>query len=277
MVAACQISPLACRTLCGHATGTVHSVFSSSFNVMLGGQLLHVGGAGTLLSCIGLTVPADALAQMLVALRPGDLVVARAGLLRLYDRAGVHELDARSAEVVECRLPAIGVDEPVSWALARLEALRPEGRCGLPLDARAVAHLGALSGPAPTAGELAQAVEYLVGRGQGLTPSGDDLLLGYAAACAAAGRDVSGLVRAMCDARDRTTDVSAAYFDAFAHGWVNPVYGELMVAAIRRDAAAFDRAAARILSIGHTSGADALVGMRLGFASTVRVGVPVPV
>jgi hypothetical protein len=116
------------------------------------------------------------------------------------------------------------------------------------------------------------AVGALLGRGAGLTPSGDDALAGaLLVARALAGGDLmADAVRARLGA---TTAVSAALLDAAADGYAARPVVTLVDAAVAGDAGAVSRALPAVLAIGHTSGRDTVTGIRAALdALTPRVG-----
>ena len=119
--------------------------------------------------------------------------------------------------------------------------------------------------------QLADAVSGLVGRGAGLTPSGDDALAGALLVTHAlgAGHALADAVRARLGA---TTAVSAALLDAAADGYAARPVVTLVDAAVATDLAGVRRALPAVLAIGHTSGADTVIGIRAALAS-LRVGV----
>ncbi|HYN68063.1 MAG TPA: DUF2877 domain-containing protein [Ornithinibacter sp.] len=101
----------------------------------------------------------------------------------------------------------------------------------------------------------------MVGRGAGLTPSGDDALAGALLVTHAlgAGRALADAVRARLRS---TTAVSAALLDAAADGYgARPVVA-LVDAVVASRADAVRRALPAVLAIGHTSGADTVAGIR---------------
>lgn len=112
--------------------------------------------------------------------------------------------------------------------------------------------------------------EGLLGRGPGLTPSGDDVLAGYlvgAAAYGVAADDVCRLVASQAAAR--TTTLSAALLRHAAAGETIPqVSGLLDALAGRRP---LDRALAELLAVGHTSGAALAAGVITAAAATDRI------
>ena len=100
----------------------------------------------------------------------------------------------------------------------------------------------------------------LLGRGQGLTPSGDDALAGILLVSHAVGR-AAPLAAAVRSRLAATTAVSAALLDAAADGYAAPDVVALVDAALAGDDAGVSRALPAVLAIGHTSGADLVAGI----------------
>lgn len=249
--------------------GRVQQVFRTSFNIELAGMLVHVGSDEAPLSCLGMRLPADDIRTAVAGLRPGDVATVRGGLLRVYARAGVLTVDLASLEEVDCALPGSVAPPAIRLASSMLSRRDLRGRCGLPQGQEAVRALEALQrracGPdaARDGGDrgLDDAIAWFLGRGVGLTPAGDDVLIGFGIGLhlrGVAARFDRALAR--CEIA-RTTPVSAAYLAAYRDGFANPVAREIARAVDRdssEDAAAAIEAA---LAIGHTSGADTLLGL----------------
>jgi len=137
----------------------------------------------------------------------------------------------------------------------------------------ALAAACAVIGPAPlalspgldalAAGDLPRAVAQLAGRGEGLTPTGDDVLAGFAAwrwaggapvalaatRCSALGRDYL-----RCAERGELPEAAAATLDAIRRG----------------DVRAAARRASRLSDWGASSGSALLWGIAAGAAQTAR-------
>jgi hypothetical protein len=115
----------------------------------------------------------------------------------------------------------------------------------------------------------------LAGVGPGLTPAGDDFLLGVLLGVwsvwprSAAAKFAGLIVKA---AAPRTTRLSGAWLQAAGRGEVDETWHSLFAALLdgRDDAVA--GAGKRILARGHTSGADALAGFAIAFAAC-RAGI----
>lgn len=116
--------------------------------------------------------------------------------------------------------------------------------------------------------DLAGALVNVLGRGPGLTPSGDDVVVGLLAGLALAARctlgsDLTALLRRLLPRLEgRTTSVSAAVLRCAVEGRFAPVVAD--VAARSGLGASGARAAvARLAGIGASSGRDMLAGMAL--------------
>jgi hypothetical protein len=107
----------------------------------------------------------------------------------------------------------------------------------------------------------------LAGLGGGLTPAGDDFILGaLLAVCAGLyGADVEpfapGIAAAVATAAaPLTTTLSGAYLRAAGRGECSAYWHDLCAALLRPEAGGVPDALAALLAVGHTSGADALAG-----------------
>lgn len=107
----------------------------------------------------------------------------------------------------------------------------------------------------------------LAGLGGGLTPAGDDFVLGVLLAAWAglygAGAECQALPIAEA-AAPRTTTLSAAYLRGAARGECSAYWHSLFAALLKTDGVELRQALATLLAVGHTSGADALAGFLAG-------------
>jgi hypothetical protein len=197
---------------------------------------------------------------------------------------GPFEIDASWARVwnpmpewhaIQCLFTdAARLDELAVLAFGRgpagslLELFDPAEQAGsLPAVLRSRAHQGAqdlVAGMRTGSIEIAIAgVQRLAGLGGGLTPAGDDFVLGVLLAAWAGlygnGAENWGMSIAEATA-SRTTTLSAAYLRAAARGECSAYWHGLFEALSRPEAGGLRAALAALLSVGHTSGADALAG-----------------
>jgi hypothetical protein len=118
-------------------------------------------------------------------------------------------------------------------------------------------------------------VRPLIGLGAGLTPSGDDFLVGYLAGlwCAVLDKGeraqfVTGLGKAVVRFSRQTTDISRAYLYHAARGQVSSRLADLAEAICRgEDLERVNVAVESAMQVGHTSGMDAVTGLLFGLAT----------
>lgn len=112
-------------------------------------------------------------------------------------------------------------------------------------------------------GSLTALVRRLVGAGPGLTPSGDDVLCGVLLGLRLLGRarDLPRLWDAVAPRLSATTTLSAALLTEAVQGYAVPPLIDLGEALVADDAGGVAAAAARVLAVGHTSGAELLAGL----------------
>ena len=113
----------------------------------------------------------------------------------------------------------------------------------------------------------------LVGLGNGLTPAGDDWIVGSLLGAwivwqeSEIGRLADTVAKS---ATGKTTQLSTAMIQAASHGECSAPWHDLLAALLAEDAGLIRAAAERIVARGHTSGADALSG----FVAVLREGAP---
>jgi hypothetical protein len=115
-------------------------------------------------------------------------------------------------------------------------------------------------------GFVQSAAHQLAGLGGGLTPAGDDFLLGAMVALWATRPEevVRSLVEAIVAAAlPRTTRLSAAYLAAAGRGEVSLLWHKLLAAIAAAEEGGVKAAGRAILRTGHSSGADMLAGFCL--------------
>jgi len=116
------------------------------------------------------------------------------------------------------------------------------------------------------------AVSALLGLGSGLTPSGDDLLVGYMAGlfCRSGGNKtrkkfISALGKTLLDLSKNTTDISRTYLYHAAHGQFSRNLTDLAEAICNGlNSDQLYAVATSAMQMGHTSGLDSVTGLLLG-------------
>ncbi len=206
----------------------------------------------------------------LASVAVGDEAVAGDGVLRLCGFA-VRPLRWWDPGVPPVHVVATRVAADLA---AHLPSAPPEVVGALPALANALRRVATGVAGSPRA-DLAAAVRGLVGRGPGLTPTGDDVLAGALCALAAT-RSAATTRRALADTvlaeMHRTTPVSAALLGEAVHGRAVPQLVDLL-RTLGRPAAAQRVAAAvaALVGVGHTSGTALGHGLVLGLQAAAPV------
>jgi Protein of unknown function (DUF2877) len=269
----------------GRFNGAVHSVFHQACNIRLDdGRLLALLAPqlGNVPHGVRLDVPAGFGFSRQVAV--GQRVGCRADVLRVA--GGELSIDLGTAQPWRGELPAGGVDltSPevarawrAAWRTLHQGRPRIDSR-GVAFAAPAVELEGVRLARAVRLwqpDEAARALDRLIGCGPGLTPSGDDLIVGFLAGLwSTAGRAPArrGLLRSLRTAvacvAAATGDISRAYLTFAAQGlFAEPLTTLAWHLGDGAAVADVEGATMAALRVGHTSGADGAFGMLLGFAA----------
>lgn len=282
-------APFLVRLRRGAWRGTVHSVFTRAVNLRCGtdGRLYTLAVAGS--DDAPSTLVVDTASFERFALRPAMPAAVRAGTLRAGDLAV--ELDG--ARAWSARLPAwppAGVR--LDWLAHFLDrhgvagGIRPRPRPANAFEAETARRLcrgtEALQSAlrARDTAAVRRAAAELIGLGPGLTPAGDDYVLGLLTAFALRGPGAAAereaLAGVIADSADRTNAISHAALAHAARGRVRQSIVDLATALAERDRATIPFRADRVLAIGATSGTDILTGLLAGLTPTTHEGQPCP-
>lgn len=190
----------------------------------------------------------------------GDEVAGRAGHLRI----GGLVLDARAARVWRPQPPRAASARPDGAAIVEHHRLALQAA-----DRRTAALLPALADALARDDDdrATGCVRSLVGRGPGLTPSGDDALVGLLAVLqrlAPHALAAARLAAAVSAHAHRTGDISAHYLRLAVDGHVGEPLADLCDALAGGAPRPVRAAADRVAGAGATSGADALHGVVSG-------------
>ena len=250
--------------------GQVHSKFRTSLNVEVEGLLLHIGHNPNRLSGLGMSLPQGEGGLVIEDMAIGDLVRSTSQKVSLFPSRGMPVVYRWSDIQKVASTVAFGSLAPQDLELLEttLGAMRLKSRLGLDLTEEVRERLDTLVQPGAAEVDRRRAIEWLLGRGLGLTPSGDDIVAGYAFVMWASGRDVLD-ARLRVSARLKTTPVSATMLHMLGFGEVSSAVMAVWNALLAHDESALKDALNGLLDLGHTSGIDTMYGMLLG-ARTVR-------
>jgi hypothetical protein len=269
------------------ARATVHSVHRRVLNVLCGAELIAIADDGLDDAPATIRVPMSdwearspivgapvdlAADRLVIPTRTGDLVV------RLDDAPIWAPVPADLSLVPPARLRALSTRIAAGTATSSPVTAFGRAAAGL-LDDRADALRAALRAGAPA--DVSAAAHGLLGLGEGLTPSGDDILTGLGFFAAQPGMRLGAHRWALADAAAdefATTLLGAVTVRHALHGRARQRLHDLAASVRDGDEGAFDDAVSRIRAIGHTSGEDILTGIRLALdtESDLRDGARTP-
>lgn len=249
--------------LSGNKTGTVHSLFSNSFNLIFNEQMVHVGKWGEGVSAFGLVLAPDHVEALIADVAVENRVLLRDNRLVFYTRKQIYAVDLAELAEYDCRIPDIrSFPKELRTRLGRLPFSEKtdflSDRCSA-----AFIDMFIESDLADTNFQT-EFIKYFIGRGKGLTPSGDDMLMGILLAEKA--RKRNGIwIQALRDqlVERATTEVSQAYYQALFDGHTSSHFVELLTAVSQDDFSNWDVLIENISNYGHTSGWDTLFGLFL--------------
>ncbi|MFS0936908.1 DUF2877 domain-containing protein [Enterococcus casseliflavus] len=246
-------------------TGRVHSVFDRSFNVMIGQQLVNINNYRNYLTGFGVFLPDALFEQVLPLIEVGNRVQVREHGLTFYSTKGTFSLSLEEKELVSLQV------KELSFTSAELQLLKEillqqklETKIGLPEDEKTQAVFAALR---QSVSDWEPIIDHLIGRGKGLTPSGDDLLVAYQAMLYALQHpEADALAQALAKPLS-TTDVSLAYIQSASQGYVNSVMLQLFQDVKSKNPQVLENDVQQLMSIGHSSGKDLSFGLLLALES----------
>jgi hypothetical protein len=257
-------------------TGRVHSVFAQACSFACDGTLLTLCGPHAAIGPLTLRLARGATQELRELFVAGERVDAGCDGL-LSGRAELRWADAKvwTPAGLRALLAADEIEHRVHLAAARVAQFRSTHPSIV--DGAGAPVVGALQEACRTLAN-AQAtlhVERLIGWGEGLTPAGDDFLVGMLAGLDALARGTprrqrfrDALAAAVVTGATRTTSISAQYLRLATGGhYTQPLLG-LRDALIAEPAAEIvDGALHGALAIGATSGADTVSGLLAALAA----------
>jgi len=275
---------------------SVHSAFQSALNLRLRGEdgllTLIASSEGDLPQGIRLDTPGGFSFE---GFQTGETALCRDGILHFEN--GLLTIQLHGARRWKCALPALGFDPTnpaVSANWTRVwEALNKRQRLtGSEIVAEDLFRRGA-SGQAGISRKVGEAihnllnttrryemtdicaVDSLIGLGSGLTPSGDDLLVGYVAGLWCTSKDktergqfISSLAETIFQLSHKTNDISRTYLYHAARGQVSSRLANLAEGICRgNEPKHLHEMAETAMSVGHTSGMEAVSGLLVGLSA----------
>ena len=261
------------KSLPARFDGRVHSVFHRAFNLELDGGGIVPVVASRHAPVGGIQIPAT-VPDFTALTQAGLPAACRGDVLRVGPLLAI---GLRGAEPCSPAEPAFSwrpgrADSGQAWRCAWNRFQQEPSHFASPALKQ---HLGQMLHAVQGAhGGLPAAAQALIGLGPGLTPSGDDALVGWLCAAHALSRaDPSlalwceRLAEGIASCVQRTTVISRHYLRHAARGEVGVHLTGLVEAIGQGDLERTKAAMTDALSVGATSGADGVLGLLVGLAS----------
>lgn len=256
----------------------VHSVYRKTVNLYAGGRILALHPQGILLTPLSAAVPLseEAFAQFSVQAYKARAVTPGGGCLRAGDavwqvglpqpweaRLQIHCNFSACQQLLRALRPALQQAGPKTGGLSDAAfCLTPQPGDTLPTKALREILRTTWAAPSPT--DRVASACGMIGLGGGLTPSGDDCLVGMLLAFSAAGQDecFARLAAGVQKAAARTNDISRAYLLCACRREFGEALHQLLYAA--QEAQPLQEPIDAALRVGHSSGLDTLNGLAFG-------------
>ena len=248
--------------------GKVHSKFKSGLNIQFGDSLLYIG-TGNALSAFGMNIRSQDMEKLLVAVEVGEIVVNKGKCLRFYTIGGVLELLYDKSACVDLKIPSIKctTDKIATTELYNyLSRLDLEDKIGLEPNDIVNKHLNLLINSDKNNIEInIGIIRFFAGRGLGLTPSGDDILLGFTLALNVFGEftEWNQCMHLVID-QQLTTSISIEYTKALLNGYISANCSDMVLSLDMDNEDKIARIVSAVAAFGHTSGNDTLYGFLTG-------------
>ncbi|MBP2634553.1 MAG: hypothetical protein H6Q72_460 [Firmicutes bacterium] len=260
-----------------HNVGKVHSKFTNGFNIQFDNFLIYVGRLGTPLTAFGLNIEEEKLKYLLNCVRSGDLVVNKGDKLIFYSGCGALTICYKDLEQIDLKLPEIKCTvKEISYSriYQYLETIEFEKFIGIELDEKTGKYIELLLHSDKTAKNVnSMIINFFAGRGKGLTPSGDDILIGFTLALMVFGQfNIWKNALTLEVTSDKTTLVSVAYLIALLAGYTSEHFIRLVKLVDNAESVALEKTINEVRSFGHTSGNDTLFGFFLGLKFLINQG-----
>lgn len=252
--------------------GNIHTLFENSLNIQFSFGLVHIGQIGMPLSPFGCLIHTRAYRQLYDQCQPGDLVRYKQGKLYFYTRKDIIKVELDTFDEIDLSIPKLNfptadLEKSLFYQIFEETFFSLSIETGLPLTEAIKEGLISLTEPdaADKRSSEEAVIRMLIGRGIGLTPSGDDILIGYTFARALFQKvdDWQGKLLTALQEK-KTTAISEAYFSALLKGYINENFLYLAALVKETDREKIEDTIQTLKRFGHTSGTDTLYGFALG-------------
>ncbi|WP_267934114.1 DUF2877 domain-containing protein [Paenibacillus profundus] len=265
-------------------SGYVHSIFENGINLAMGDALVFVGTAKNGRLPFGIHMGQESVRRLRFYVRRNDVIAGTPDIIQFHHPTYPLTLDLSQAVPFrnEIRAERYRMNRDLFHVCSFMETCLSWGvPTGLDVEwDRFLAHDYMPDDPqyvtvqhaeqlldALLSGEvrvIESHLRYFLGRGKGLTPSGDDFLVGLLAVhrlTEAFHPAFLTILRHIVEREAITTDVSKAYLLHALHGRFSDTVTQVLNAMITEDTSHFQAKLAQLLHTGHSSGIDTAFGI----------------
>jgi len=253
----------------GLESGVIHSIFKSSFNVSVNQHLIHFDSLEKPLSAFGVNIPQDVLDKLIRILTAGDIVRIKDNDLTIYAKdSKLIRVKFKDLFYKDLRLKELVCNKPLLQASPLVRAITGiefEKHIGLPYGKEEIQWLEKLKKNSCSYEFTEGFVRHFLGRGKGLTPSGDDFIMGYIMMLYVFRKEEFvrwKLVLEKLLSIIKTTDVSFNYYRAMLEGYTSQQFHEFTQSLFYEvDTQTAQNLINNLLAYGSSSGYDTLFGI----------------
>ena len=247
--------------------GVIHSVFDHSFNIKVKDQLINIAHFHEYVSSFGIDLPDQLFHEISPLIQLDNRVKLSEEALMIYSVIGIKKIAFTPKVIYPLNVYSLGIKKKQLIVLKEvLDKKNLHTQIGLPLNEQAQLLFSKMcqQNKKWTQEEWQEVVNYFIGRGKGLTPSGDDILMAYQLLLSAVA-DPRGaeLLATLGKTTLSTTDISLAYLKSAAKGYGNSLVYDLLSDIAHDQYEQLEQQVDRIMKIGHSSGKDLSFGMWL--------------
>ncbi|MFO1446039.1 DUF2877 domain-containing protein [Bacillus sp. Bva_UNVM-123] len=250
-----------------NSLGRIHSIFQTSFNIVIQEQLVHFGALGTPLSAFGVNIPSNSLERIMKLIEIGNSVLYQDGNVIIHTT--YYEVIIKLDKILEVdlRLNRLPIDllknNEIFRLINEMDFIKNSGVIHSVVESDLIKEI--INARSDNKQVIKRGIAHFLGRGIGLTPSGDDF--------------ISGLIMVESsfsnhsfwqdELRDylkshSTTDVSYSYLNCLLNGYVSEGFRNLLInLSVTVEKTKAIRIVNNILAYGHTSGIDTLFGIQV--------------
>lgn len=258
--------------------GKIQSKFKNGFNIQFGNELVYISYVGSSLSAFGINITKDKFSRILEEIKIDDNVTYKNNNLIIYTLSDIIYLNLEEIENIDLKIPKVksSIENIENTYLYKiLNKYEFEDYIGIDLGIQTKTNIELLINKDKNNDFYnSKIINFFVGRGKGLTPSGDDILTGFTMGLMVFNnngifnkwiKDINLIVT-----KEKTTLVSVSYLKSLTRGYISENFLELINLIDKNNEKMVLEILEKVKSYGHTSGYDTLFGFYLSLKYLIK-------